>query len=574
MNKKKYTIDTYRHAVQTYRHAENKQQKRDMEKLINDIKGNLKNTLALEDPNKQKLRGLEGELYNLENQVLLFEETKEEKKAREKISLRLNNQISQLKAEIEEIESGKIYQNSLEWRFEFPEVLNDQGVFVGFDVVIGNPPYIRQEEIKDMKPILQQTYQCYVGTADIFVYFYELGLKLLKPLGHLTYISSNKYFRAGYGEKLRRLLTKKTTIYNLIDFGDFPVFEDAIAYPSIIALGKLQSQGNEVRALSSDRAIQKNIAQFPRVLDAQGLIISQENLKPDGWRLESSQVLELLIKLRNIGQPLGEYVNGRFYRGIVTGLNTAFVVDRPTRDKLIDEHPSSAEVLKPFLRGRDVKRWCVDSADLYLLFIPWHFPLHNDLSITGASQTAETEFKKQYPVIYKYLLQFKTQLSERNKAETGIRYEWYALQRCAASYWKEFEQPKIIYPDIAVTCQFTFDNEHLFPDCTLFLIPSDRKHLIGLFNSKVVQFFINQICPAIRGNFRRFKSIYVSQIPIPKATKTQQTLLEKLVEEILTAKQANPQADITPLEAEIDQIVYQLYNLTPKEIKIIKGQIG
>ena len=209
-----------------------------------------------------------------------------------------------------------------------------------------------------------------------------------------------------------------------------------------------------------------------------------------------------------------------------------------------------------------------------MLFIPWHFPLHHDLSITGASQTAETEFKKQYPAIYKHLLQFKTQLSARNKAETGIRYEWYALQRCAASYWEEFEQPKIIYPDIAITCQFTFDNEQLFPDCTLFLIPSVRTYLLGILNSKVVEFFINQICPAIRGNFRRFKSIYVSQIPIPTGTKKQQTLLEQLVEQILTAKQADPQADTTPLEAEIDQVVYQLYNLTAEEIQIIEGQLN
>ncbi|MDH6067531.1 Eco57I restriction-modification methylase domain-containing protein [Chrysosporum ovalisporum APH033B] len=567
LNKKKYTIDTYRHAVQTYRHAENKQQKRDMEKLINDIKGNLKNTLALEDPNKQKLRGLEGELYNLENQVLLFEETKEEKKAREKISLRLNNQISQLKAEIEEIESGKIYQNSLEWRFEFPEVLNDQGVFVGFDVVIGNPPYIRQEEIKDMKPILQQTYQCYVGTADIFVYFYELGLKLLKPLGHLTYISSNKYFRAGYGEKLRRLLTKKTTIYNLIDFGDFPVFEDAIAYPSIIALGKLQSQGNEVRALSWDRAIQKNIAQFPRVLDEQGLIISQENLKPDGWRLESSQVLELLIKLRNIGQPLGEYVNGRFYRGIVTGLNTAFVVDRPTRDKLIDEHPSSAEVLKPFLRGRDVKRWCVDSADLYLIKIessenkkhPWSDDLEKE---------AEKIFAKTYPAIYQYFEQFRKSLIKR--CDQG-KFFW-ELRSCI--YWKEFEQPKIIYPNICKRNQFAWDESGYYTNQKAFIIPTKDKVLLAVLNSSVVMFLFENLLSKLQGNFYEPSSIFMKNFPIPKATKTQQTLLEKLVEEILTAKQANPQADITPLEAEIDQIVYQLYNLTPKEIKIIKGQIS
>ncbi|QOV24365.1 class I SAM-dependent DNA methyltransferase [Anabaenopsis elenkinii] len=566
LKKTKYSIDGYRHAVQIYRHAENKQQKREMERLIDDIKGNLKNTLQGIDRNKQKLRGLEGEVYNLENQVLLFEETKGEKKAREKKIVKLNNEISQLRAEIEEIESGKIYENSLEWRFEFPEVLDDQGVFLGFDVVIGNPPYIRQEEIKELKGTLQQNYECYVGTADLFVYFYELGLRLLKPLGHLTYISSNKYFRAGYGERLRGLLTQKTTIYNLIDFGDFPVFEEAIAYPSIIALGKLQSEGNQVRALYWDRAIEENIVQFPRVLDEEGLIIPQENLKPDGWRVESSQVLELLGKLRNIGQPLGEYVKGRFYRGILTGFNQAFVVDRVTRDRLINEHPSSAEVLKPFLRGRDVKRWCVNFADLYLIKIessenkkhPW-----SDKS----QKEADKIFAKTYPGIYQYFEQFRKSLIKR--CDQG-KFFW-ELRSCI--YWEEFEQPKIIWGNLATKPQFAIAKQGFYLSAPANLVVSpENEHILAILNSKITQFYIKQIAATRQGGFIEFKPMYVSQIPIPTATKKQHKLLEQIVEQILTVKQADPQADTTPLEAEIDQVVYQLYNLTAEEIKIIEGK--
>lgn len=194
-------------------------------------------------------------------------------------------------------------------------------------------------------------------------------MELLKEYGHLTYISSNKYFRAGYGQKLRQLLTETSTIDNLIDFGDFPVFEEAIAYPSIIALSKVRAAENQLKALSWDATKHKNIEQFATILDRDGLSISQNNLKSDGWRLESPQVLDLLAKLQKTGTPLGEYVNGRFYRGIITGFNQAFVVDRPTRDRLVKEHPSSAEVLKPFLRGRDVKRWSVEFAERYLIKI-------------------------------------------------------------------------------------------------------------------------------------------------------------------------------------------------------------
>ncbi|MCL1471138.1 class I SAM-dependent DNA methyltransferase [Argonema antarcticum] len=553
LKKKQYSIDNYRDAVQTYRHAENKEQKREMERLINDIKGNLRITLQGIDPNKSKLRNLEGELYNLENQTLLFEETKADQKKREQRISKLNNEIDKLKVEIEDIESGKIYENALEWRFEFPEALNDQGGFVGFDVVIGNPPYIRQEEIKELKPSLQQNYKCYTGIADLFVYFYELSLKLLKPKGYLTYISSNKYFRAGYGEKLRQLLTEKTTIYNLIDFGDFPVFEEAIAYPSIIALSKFPSDTNQVQALSWDATKHQNIAQFATVLHQEGLSISQENLKSDGWRLESSQILDLLAKIRTAGTPLEEYVNGRFYYGIKTGFNEAFVVDLATRDRLIKEHPSSAEVLKPFLRGRDVKRWCVDYQDLWLIFT------RRGIDI------------KKYPAIENYLSQYKKELTPGTGRKAGT-YQWYEIQDNIA-YWQEFEQPKIIIPAITNNVEYAPDFSGYYSnDKTSICIPQNINYTLGILNSSLMWWFIQQIAASKQGGFFEFKPMYVSQIPIAKSTEPHQKLLEQIVNQILTTKKSNPQADITALEIEIDRLVYQLYGLTEEEIKIVEGK--
>ncbi|MBI1802742.1 MAG: Eco57I restriction-modification methylase domain-containing protein [Chloroflexi bacterium] len=239
------------------------------------------------------------------------------------------------------------------------------GLRDGFDVVIGNPPYVRQEQIREFKPAFQKQYECYTGTADLYVYCYERGFTLLRASGVLTYISSNKYFRSAYGEKLRGYLGQKATIHELIDFGDAPVFT-AIAYPSIITLQKTPPDGQMTRAFNW--RLGPPIEEFERVFRAHSFLIAQKELTRDGWRLEMPSVLRLLEKLRKAGQPLGEYVNGRFYRGILTGLNEAFVVDRVTRDRLIKEHPSSAEVLKPFLRGRDVKRWVVEPQDLWLIF--------------------------------------------------------------------------------------------------------------------------------------------------------------------------------------------------------------
>ena len=240
------------------------------------------------------------------------------------------------------------------------------GVQDGFDVVIGNPPYVRHEGIKDLKPDLKPLYRAYTGTADLYVYFYEQGMNLLREHGILTYISSNKYFRAKYGEKLRKVLAEDSTLHQIIDFGDAPVFT-AIAYPTIVIAQKAKPKDQRVMALNWEMG--EPIEQFASVVKKESFWMPQQDLNAKGWQLADDDSLKLLKRLRKMGKPLGEYVNGRFYYGIKTGLNEAFVVDRLTRDRLIAEHPSSEEVLKPFLRGRDVKRWKVDYQDLYLIKI-------------------------------------------------------------------------------------------------------------------------------------------------------------------------------------------------------------
>jgi len=450
--------------------------------------------------------------------------------------------------------------------FQYP--LHFQDVFQqgGFDIVIGNPPYVRQEQIKDLKPALQREYECYTGKADLFVYFYEQGLNLLKPGGYLTYISSNKYMRSSYGEKLRDFLGSKSKILHLIDFGDTNVFEEASVCSSIILLYKdaPKQDTNSVKALtwSQDEPLDNLAAVFKQ----RSILILQKELTRDGWRLESPSVLRLLEKLRKAGTPLGEYVNGRFYYGIKTGCNEAFVVDRATRDRLIAEHPSSAEVLKSFVRGRDVKRWRVDYQDLWLLFIPWHFPLHEDTTIQGASEKAEKVFSQKYPAVYNHLLDYKTQLSNRNKSETGIRYEWYALQRCAATYWQEFERPKIIYPDIYEHQSFTIDLDGFFSSNTCYIISTDELWLSGLLNSQIVECFYKSISSSLGGNSLRGFSNYIKQIPIPSIGETDRKMIENLVQKCLDSRGQG----VEQWEREIDEIVARLYGLTETERAIIE----
>jgi hypothetical protein len=387
------------------------------------------------------------------------------------------------------------------------------GVRDGFDVVIGNPPYVRQEQIKHLKDQFKQQYDCFTGTADLYVFFYERGLKLLKEHGVLTYISSNKYFRAAYGQKLRQFLTTQSRIHQVIDFGDAPVFT-AIAYPTIVVTEKIKDNNQTFRALNWEMG--QPIEKFEEVVNSQSFSMPQKELNADGWQFADDTALRLMERLRKAGTPLGEYVKDRFYRGVVTGFNDAFVVDLETRDRLIEEHPSSAEILKPFVRGRDVKRWTVEYQDLWLIFT------RRGIDI------------KKYPAIYNYLLQF------RDRLIPGIpggrkpgSYEWYEIQDNIA-YWQEFEQPKIFIPAIAQAADYAADSFGYYGnDKTNICVTEHVEFVLGILNSQIMWWFIQQIAASRQGGFYEFKPMYVTQVPIPKVAKHEKLTIETLVSYIL-----------------------------------------
>ena len=423
------------------------------------------------------------------------------------------------------------------------------GLTEGFDVVIGNPPYVRQEKIKGLKPALQQRYDCYTGTADLYVYFYERGFQMLRGDGVLTYISSNKYFRSAYGRKLRDFLARQATLSQLIDFGDAPVFT-SIAYPSIITACKTHAQGNHLRALNWEPG--PSIDEFGTIFRTKGFTMPQNALTADGWRLASPAVLNLLEKLLNAGKPLSGYVKNQFYRGVTTGLNNAFVINQSTRDRLIHEDPKSAEIIKPWLRGKDVKRWQVNWARLHVIFPRRGIKIED------------------YPAVKAYLSQFKKQLTPgiAGGRKAGS-YQWYEIQDNTA-YYSEFEKPKIVYPDIAVSPQFAYDESGAYGGNTMYIVPTKEMWLLGLLNSKAVFWFYTKTSTQIRGGFVRFIAQYVSQIPIPAIKPAQKASISKIVDQTLAAKRTDPDADVSALENEIDQLVYLLYNLTPEEIGIVE----
>ncbi|HEY76316.1 MAG TPA: type II restriction endonuclease [Thermoflexia bacterium] len=363
------------------------------------------------------------------------------------------------------------------YRLHFYEVFRDKG---GFDIVLANPPYVRMEHIKEQKAEFRRAYpQVYDGRADLYVYFYARGLDLLRPGGVLAYISSNKFMRARYGAGLRRFLTEETTLEEVIDFGDLPVF-DATAYPCLVVTRKRKPPKDcTPRALTVDdlEMLERLEEEVPR----RAWPLPQVALRPDGWTLERPEVLRLVEKLRAAGQPLEEVIKERFYRGIVTGLNEAFVIDEATRQRLVAEDPHSAEIIKPWLRGRDVKRWRVNWAGLYVIFT------YHGVDI------------ERYPAIRAYLEPFRERLERR---ATSAHHAWYELQQPQMGIYPEFEKPKIVYPEFAPAPTFSYDTGGKYYVANkLYVIPTDALWLLGVLNSRVVAFLLPHICSLIRGNY-------------------------------------------------------------------------
>ncbi|MCX6682694.1 MAG: Eco57I restriction-modification methylase domain-containing protein [Methanoregula sp.] len=467
--------------------------------------------------------------------------------------------------------------NAFDWKSEFPHVM----AAGGFDAVIGNQPYVRQESLKEQKEYFQSRYAVYQGTADLYAYFIEKGISLLRPGGIFSYIVANKWMRANYGKPLRKFLLTKQ-IEEVVDFGDLPVFKDATTYPCILRVSNAQPS-REFCVSKVDTLDFPDLAEY---VTAHRHPIDQKSLTDGGWTLGDKRTESLLKKLQSVGRPLEEYVMGELYSGIKTGFDRAYVIDEKTKNKLIEEDSKSAEVIKPYLAGRDIKRYHPLPEGKFLIFIPWHFPLHNDPSINCASKSAENEFKKQYPAIYNHLLQFKEQLQNRNPTETGVRYEWYALQRFGSNYSSEFEKPKIVYVKFQVKPSFTFDQGVHYPNTAIFSIVRKDLPLLGILNSKLGWFLISNYCTQIQNGYQLIFQ-YLGKIPIytpdfdKLADKARHDRMVALVTQMLSLHQYLQKAktdqerrlvqqEIEATDVKIDALVYELYGLTAEERSIVE----
>ncbi len=501
------------------------------------------------------------------------------KKQPSPIGVEANKLLIKIKECYETLENLK-NSKTLEWRFEFPEVLDDEGDFLGFDCIIGNPPYIRQEQIREIKPLLQKQYQdFYNSTADIYTYFFALSYHLLKDKGFNAFITSNKYARAKYGAKLRELLLKKTTIVSYMELNALKVFESAAVDTSIMSFIKQdppkESRFKYYEPTPNDENDLKSV---------HSLLMRQNALSTESFIFANPTLLDLRDKMESVGTPLKDW-DIQIYRGILTGANEAFIITTEKREEILnacktqEERKRTETLIKPILRGKDIKRYSYEWASLWVIFIPWHFPNTNN---PKNMEENEQDFSIHYPIIYSHLLSHKDKLLKRNKDETGKRYEWYCLQRWAANYYQDFEKEKIVYGEIVQEPRFYLDNGecelgYFYAEATSFILTGEHlRYLLGMLHSKLITFAFKTFYAGggLGESGYRYKKAFIERLPIPQITPQNQELADKITDcakAILEAKEKDPKANTQKLEKEIDALVYQLYNLTDEEIKIIEN---
>ncbi|MBI4648548.1 MAG: Eco57I restriction-modification methylase domain-containing protein [Bacteroidia bacterium] len=441
-----------------------------------------------------------------------------------------------------------------DYKTYFSEVFHEKK---GFDVVIANPPYVEAKKLKDISQTLRKFYSTYSGTADLYVYFYEKGMNILRDKGVLTFISSNKFIKTSYGENLRKYFTG-FKINEIIDFTDVHVFEALVA-SCIFSISKIKAADNKVKiAFANDTLTDfSDVASF---VEQNKFFLSQNGLSEKIWQLENETNLSLKVKIEKDSITLNETGTVKIFRGVTTVYNPAFIIDDEKRKELIKEDKTNKEIIKPLLQGRNIRKWIFNKSDTYLL------------------QTGfDTNIKKEYPSILKHLNSFKQELEVR--ADQGVNY--WNLRAC--KYYSEFEKEKIIWGLTSDKWTFAYDNEKNFLPSNGYILTSKEipiKYLLALMNSKLMEFYFGFIGIMTAGGAYTLKYETVIEFPIKKISLSEQKPFITLVDQILTITQSNDylqneekQAKVKEYEHRIDNMVYKLYDLTEDEIKIVEGKI-
>ena len=423
--------------------------------------------------------------------------------AQEKHKKQLESAIEKIETEIEAINSNKIYENAFEWRFEFPQVLDDEGNYIGFDIVVGNPPYIQLQKMGEMTTALQKmSFQTFARTGDIYCLFYEKAHQLLKQGGICNFITSNKWMRAGYGEATRKFFIENTNPLIIIDFAGVKVFETATVDVNILLYVKEKNTFNTLACIVKDKELKelslyvRQHAQYTQFKNA------------DSWVILSDIEQRIKAKIEAIGTPLKDW-DINIYRGILTGYNEAFIIDKVKKEEILanckteEERQRTAEIIRPILRGRDIKRYGYEWNDKYVIIA-----------------RLESDIPNKYPAICKHLEQFKGKGKLGDNSTTKVfKRPWWAWMQEPVSYWEDFSKQKIVYSDISERLNFQIIENEIYFNNTIYFITSqteDLTYLLKFLSSNLIDWYYKSLSVQLGEKAIRMFTIYVLNIPIPK----------------------------------------------------------
>ncbi|TAH19097.1 MAG: class I SAM-dependent DNA methyltransferase [Cytophagales bacterium] len=564
----KYDIEQYRGFVNSYKNEKQRDSKKDLEKIIAGIKSSFRTEIAkYSDPRILRLQKVNAELI-LRASDDLFNKGIDKKQGngegngleRDKIK-KLEEEKEHLTQALEETQNNTIYQNAFEWRFEFPEVLNNNGDFEGFDVVISNPPYIQHRELAHISSYLKENYEVYSGTSDISSYFFEKFAAISLPKGIIAVINSNKFFNTEYGKKLRDFLAKYN-LHSIINLEQVRVFSEALVSSAILIIDKGAKREN----FSYLQFFKEKVDDLPNLSVAsrrQSTQLNQEVLLANAWLFNNAESNALIDKIKSKGQTLSEISDIVIHRGITTGFDDAFIIDNNTYNSFIKQNPHADHILKKLLKGEDINRYKINYRGLRLI--------HSHNGIKNVEDSIN--LSKNFPLIYQYIDEINAKTNGRVENRIDKGKHWTNLRSCA--FVPDFNKTKIIWGLISGNWSFALDNKlgYFLTSASYFLISKKipLKFILALFNSKLFNYYFIKVGEYTAGGAYVLKKTSVEKFIIPQADEKSQKALIKLVDTILTKKAK--EEDTQEEEDKIDKLVYQLYDLSQSEIEIIEQSL-
>lgn len=547
----KSVLEVYKLNVTLYKNEQDKNKRHELKVAIENTKERFRGIAV--DPlykEREQMDKLTTQLHklNVDNPLFKHEDTAEKeteiKKKKNILVEKINKLSKEIEAKAEEYRT--IYSGAFEWRFEFPEVLDEEGNYKGFDVVIGNPPYIRTEKIKEYSKYFYENYKVFNRGADIYFYFYELSYKILREKGKHCFIN-NTYDKTTAGRTLRSFVANNFSIIKYLDYTSVSVFEEATTYPIIILTEKLSA-----KTFFSYLKIENEVTKFDKEFydTTAYLELDQNKLNEQVWNFDQENgIVNKLLTNKSLKD-----IYGKCYYGVKTALNEAFIVSH--------SFESTEPILKKVYEGKDIKRWFTTKSNKFMVVIENGFTSDKYGKID--EETAYKKISKLYPQVFGHLFPFK--LKAKKRSDKG-EY-WWELRNCA--YYDLFAETKIIFPNLQNENKFSWDESKSYINAPAVFLPTKDKSLLGILNSKLIWYFFKNICVVRNGGYIEVKPQYFEQVPILDLSEIEKKSITKSVDKILKQKKQNPKSDTTALEKEIDEMVYRLYGLTDEEKRIIE----